>query len=684
MPPSSAQRRSGRTRTPASRQRTNATTANNDSPSSRPAKRRRVSSVGGPSVEARADEQQTAAAAAPAQGHRQKDAEAVVEPLEEESSSDDEPETDSKPSDRIIPFLKEANYRVVVADLYANKAFRDEVTAYAKIAGKTWTYYVTKPTINVGRAADNRGDVDTPDQEQAHIDLGPNKLVSRVHATILFDSDDEKWHAHVNGRNGIKLNNVLYKKGQDVPLVSGDVIMIADTEMVFVSPTEEDVVQPEYLARLEQTEIKTEEPASSSSMAHAHPAPVQYHEPTHISPYAPPDANGVQAPAPELRATTERQATPVKKIMQAPYLAQNHEAAVIRTPNPPQSAIFAEEKEQVDYSNEASKAIKPPMSYATLIGQAILATSDEKLSLNGIYEWIKKNFSYYRHIEPGWQNSIRHNLSLNPSFLRVERENHAPGKGGLWYIAPDKIDEHRQGGLKITSRGGARQQSSNPSSPAPKRSPKKATPPKQELKDLEVPAMNTIQPTRQGAQTPSRPPRSSALTNVETQQLPQLSDDASPLPARGGPYTSQQSGRSPPTLGSSALFDEAGGSYLTTPAPRRYEPHIAVPSTQKLPSQWLPQSSPAPFWKNIGSTPARPMLDTSPIKGNPLAPPLESSSPPPALTNGSPTRSRLTPDHRAYEARMNSHPPAPRFLPRAPSPPKDDDNDEDGPLDLMG
>ncbi|KAM8837590.1 forkhead box protein J1-B [Spinachia spinachia] len=104
----------------------------------------------------------------------------------------------------------------------------------------------------------------------------------------------------------------------------------------------------------------------------------------------------------------------------------------------PQIPIQACPPVEVDY--KTNPKVKPPYSYASLICMAMQASKQPKVTLSTIYNWITENFRYYKHAEPSWQNSIRHNLSLNKCFKKVPRQKDEPGKGGFWQIDPQYAD----------------------------------------------------------------------------------------------------------------------------------------------------------------------------------------------------------------------------------------------------
>jgi hypothetical protein len=46
---------------------------------------------------------------------------------------------------------------------------------------------------------------------------------------------------------------------------------------------------------------------------------------------------------------------------------------------------------------------RPGYSYASMIGQAIMTSSEKKLALADIYSWISKTYPYYKMSDVGWK-----------------------------------------------------------------------------------------------------------------------------------------------------------------------------------------------------------------------------------------------------------------------------------------
>ncbi|KAL3428345.1 fork head domain-containing protein [Phlyctema vagabunda] len=561
---------------------------------------------------------------------------------------------DSELVTAIVPFLTVPEFhvqaRVDHANAFHERTNRDGVQAYAKIAGQDWTFYVKRLRNNIGRppegSAPSRSPQSTPaaedldpssDDKKIHIDLGPSKMISRLHAEIYFDSEAERWNIAVNGRNGIKIDNEVLRRGEYQNLVSGQVIEIGGVEMMFVLPDNNETltVHKRYLERAGLIQ-PSEDNQSNGQLA----TPTTKLTSPLPRTAGPPGQLPI-APAPP---NYQRPGTP-------PTSRSKPSQSVGKSPFNTNTVTLNLNGEDVDLSLDENQHIKPSYSYAQMISQAILDTEDEKLNLNGIYNFIMEKYAYYRHqLGGGWQNSIRHNLSLNKAFHKVARSTDEPGKGMKWCIVPESRDEMAQN-CQRGGRGGHRG-SSAPQSPG-------------NLAYINrTKEMGSAQKVEHTPRAGSPPTRSYPPSNAP-QYTPDrggrhvqdhLPGDGSPLPRHRRPQNntfglSDNMPGSPPVLSSS--YQDDNTSFIT-PAPHRVHPRLAPPSTAQRPSQHMPTSSPAPFWKyaDFGNTPLKDSaFEMSPLKGIPTIP--QSSSPPPPLRRslaasptraGSPTKRQMPDD----------------------------------------
>lgn len=623
--------------------------------------------------------------------------------------------------DYIISGLSLPDRKIPVALDYANnRTVNAQVQAYAKLAGQNWTYYVRTLSVVIGRGADDN---------EVQIDLGPAKVISRKHATIQYNG--EYWELEVSGRNGVKIDRVVFKEGSK-RLYSGNVLEIGGVQMMFVLPDSKPNVAPVYRQRLynmpqfppqtgnsllqSNLDPFSQDLPGAPPIYHQNPPPaqnqsshrfVQYQK--YDSSYAPSYEN---IPAGYSSQFDSQQPLPAQQQQRTSYPKG---VAIISQSQVRSQGTVGHYLEQ-DLSSEDAKDIKPPYSYATIISQAILSTEEHMMTLADIYDWISRHYSFYRFSKSGWQNSIRHNLSLNKAFEKVPRRANEPGKGMKWQIVAQfkeefqlkaQQGEHIKGKSTIAQMQRQAQQryspqrasSSNPlvksekntslpplhvattdemeaaavvatlatsptrnlpRSPQVKREEKDliSTPHKQSMWDghaysdqygftssisdnpgqlnLSTPSpTHRYQPGHQISQLEAyTPERGSSNGRLQSWRHNSASKESTPLnklisldarqreiSASNGTTVSNTTEPGDDT--DSNESDERGPGPLvglpsTTPASKfQANLQLAAPSSaqqQQLPSSFMPNSSPAPFWRFMQGTPVRGGNDFSPTK----------------------------------------------------------------------
>nr|XP_023415268.1 forkhead box protein N4 [Loxodonta africana] len=77
-----------------------------------------------------------------------------------------------------------------------------------------------------------------------------------------------------------------------------------------------------------------------------------------------------------------------------------------------------------------------------LIAMALKNSKTGSLPVSEIYSFMKEHFPYFKTAPDGWKNSVRHNLSLNKCFEKVENKmSGSSRKGCLWALNLARIDK---------------------------------------------------------------------------------------------------------------------------------------------------------------------------------------------------------------------------------------------------
>ncbi|KAF9076482.1 hypothetical protein BDP27DRAFT_799814 [Rhodocollybia butyracea] len=477
----------------------------------------------------------------------------------------------------------------------------NKISAYYSLVFPHSTFYIQTLSVTIGRRcypnpnAPNSSSSANPEPVQVDVDLGALKSVSRLHAKIEYDQEEDRFVLVVIGRNGAWVDGVWQGSGTKATLGERSQIQIASRTFHFVlppPPPPDDTPSP-------SSNSSTNRPRSPS---------------LDITSISPPSSQPSHSPPPkQLKPPTP---PPEPQLGNSNLIARSTKANAKKRkksdisdiPVPP--SFLAKQEELPP---------KPTLTYAQLIYRAIKAY-DNKATLQEICAWIAKEYEYYRYNDgTAWMSSVRHNLSSSRAFKKLERCGGDRGKGFFWSL--DEAHQHLlddQPATGTSESGTKARKKDKASEPALKRSVKG------DPKSVPPPPLTS---------TPL-----SAAASSSTSNIPVTSGQAYPPQSVSNPYTVlTQAWNTRPTNNAlpSSTPTMTTFNIPTAPTPLTLTSHASVPpvtSTSSLVT--IPALAPPPTAASVSapttSTPATkiPAPDIAiPIILGPIPPTHPSYSP---------------------------------------------------------